>query len=88
MPEPAQSGHVRVMQTGRVQRLRQQASVELRIMTRTRDGAHVYKASYLVLPSEGVRNSFIGRVEVPDPVMTIGFDVTPGRSGVPAPSSR
>jgi hypothetical protein len=47
-PKAAQSGHIPVMKVSRMERRRQFASVELRIMPRTRDGTHIDQPLYLV----------------------------------------
>ena len=48
MAEAAQTRHVPVMKAGGMQGRRQFTSVELRIMPRTRDGAYINQALYLV----------------------------------------
>ena len=48
MPEAAQTGHVPVMKAGGMQGRRQFTSIELRIVPRTRDGAYINQALYLV----------------------------------------
>ena len=48
MPEATQSGHVTVVKASGMQGRRQFASVELRIVPRTRDGAHIDQSLYLV----------------------------------------
>jgi hypothetical protein len=47
-PEAAKSGHVPVMKAGGMQGRRQLASVELRIVPRTRDGSYIDQPLYLV----------------------------------------
>ena len=48
MPEPAQTGHITVMQAGGMQGGRQFAPVELRIVPRTRDSAYIDQSLYLM----------------------------------------
>ena len=48
MPEAAQTRHVPVMKAGGMQGRRQFTSIELRIVPRTRDGAYINQALYLV----------------------------------------